>query len=156
MNQPTLSKCRSMPISTKFFQWLLDDDFRVATRLGFLSIPLTVAVSLSTGPSHYDAGPVVLAGFLAGLYYSSRSTSTMRAGFRIGIIGSVPTVWASASFIASGWAISPRYAILGVAFSLVWHLFTILGLGFFSAVGALVGNAFGRIPPFRRIGPKTA
>ena len=145
-----------MTISTKFLQWLLDDDFTVATLLGFLSIPFTVAVSLNTGPSHYNAGPVVLVGVLAGLYYSSRSTSTMRIGFRIGIIGSLPTVWASASFIASGWEISFGYAILGVAFSLLWHLVAILGMGFFSILGALVGNVIGRVPPFRRIGAKTA
>nr|WP_279387668.1 DUF5518 domain-containing protein [Natrarchaeobius chitinivorans] len=108
----------------------------------------------SPWPSHYSAGPVVLAGFLAGLYYSTRSTSAVRAGLRTGVIGSFLAVWASASFIASGWTISVGYAALGVAFALLWHLFAFAAFGFFSVVGALVGTAIGRIPPFRRIGSK--
>ncbi|MWV40880.1 DUF5518 domain-containing protein [Natrialba sp. INN-245] len=141
-----------MAASTKIVQWLLDEDVSVATALGFLSIPVTVAVSLSTGPSHYSAGPVVLAGFLAGLYYSTRSTSAVRAGLRTGVIGSLPAVWASASFVASGWTISPGYAALGVAFALLWHFLAFVAFGFFSVLGALVGNVIGRVPPFRRIG----
>ncbi|WP_226480814.1 DUF5518 domain-containing protein [Natrinema amylolyticum] len=142
-------------IKTKIIQWLLDEDVSVATVLGFLSIPFTLAVSLSTGASHYDAGPVMLAGFLAGLYYSNQSTAVVRAGLRTGVIGSLPVIWASTSFIASGWEISFSYAVLAVAFALLWHLFALVACSFFGVVGALVGNIVGRVPPFRRIAPKT-
>lgn len=144
-----------MAVSSKITQWLFNENVSVATVMGFLSIPVTVAVSLSTGPSHYSAGPVVLAGFLAGLYYSNQSTAAVRASLRTGTIGSLAAVWASASFIASGWAISVGYAVLGVAFALLWHLFAIVAFSFFSVIGALVGNVIGRVPPFRRIGSQT-
>ena len=140
-----------MSAHQRIVQWLFDEEISVATVLGLLSIPSTVVVSLSTEPSHFSAGPVVLAGFLAGLYYSNRSTAAMRAGLRTGIIGSLPAVWASASFITSGWEISSGYAVLAVVFALLWHLFAIVAWSFFSVLGALVGNLLGYIPPFRRI-----
>jgi len=140
-----------MPAQQRIIKWLLDEEVSVATVLGVLSIPFTVVVSLSTEPSHYNAGPVVLAGFLAGLYYSNRSTGALRAGLRTGIIGSLPSVWASTSFITSGWAISFGYAVLAVAFALLWHLFAIVAWSFFGVLGALVGDLLGHIPPFRRI-----
>lgn len=144
-----------MSAHQRIVQWLFDEEISVATVLGLLSIPSTVVVSLSTEPSHFSAGPVVLAGFLAGLYYSNRSTAAMRAGLRTGIIGSLPAVWASASFITSGWEISSGYAVLAVVFALLWHLFAIVAWSFFSILGALVGNLLGHIPPFRRISSMT-
>jgi hypothetical protein len=152
----TKDEYKTLAVSRKIAQWVFDEDVSFATVLGFLSIPVTMVVSLSTGPSHYSAGPVVLAGFLAGLYYSNQSTAPVRAGLRTGAIGSLAAVWASGSFIASGWAISFEYAVLGVAFGLLWHLFAIVAFGFFSIIGALLGNVIGRVPPFRRIGSKTA
>ena len=42
-----------MSAHQRIVQWLLDKEVSVATVLGFLSIPFTVVVSLSTEPSHY-------------------------------------------------------------------------------------------------------
>lgn len=114
--------------------WLLDEDLSVATLLGFLSIPFTVALSLHTRQSHYDFSVVADAALLAGLYYSNRSTAATRAGFRTGIIGGLPAAWNSVGIVASGWAISPGYAALGVVFLLFLYLFTLA----FSGIGGVV------------------
>lgn len=145
-----------MTIATKTIQWLFDEDLSVATVLGFLSIPFTLAVSLNTGPSEYDFGPVLLAGFLAGLYYSHRKTTAKRAGFRTGVIGGLATVWNAVSIVASGWAISLGYAALGVAFASLSLLFLLAVGGFLGVVGALAGAFVGRFPPFRRGASKPA
>ncbi|MGQ3331030.1 DUF5518 domain-containing protein [Halorubrum sp. FL23] len=144
-----------MAVSSKITQWLFEENISVATMLGFLSIPFTVALSLETGPSYYDFTIVSFAALLAGLYYSNRSTATKRAGLRTGIIGGLPAAWNSVGTITSGWAISPGYAALGVAFSLLWLCFALAVCGFVGVISAAIGSVIGRIPPFRRIGPQT-
>ncbi|WP_165875358.1 DUF5518 domain-containing protein [Natrarchaeobius chitinivorans] len=146
-----------MSVLTPVSQWLLDKDLRVATALGFLTIPLTVAVSWNTLPSEYSATPVLVAGVLGGLYYSnqSRSTSSRQAGLRIGVISAFDSVILVGSAIASGWEISAFYATLGAGFGVLWFVFSLAVLCLISIFGALVGGIVGRIPPFRRGEPQT-
>jgi len=135
--------------------WLFDNEMSIAIKLGLLSIPFTIALSLETRPSYYDFGAVSFAALLAGLYYSSQFTASVRAGLRTGIIGGVPAAWNSVGIISSGWAISPGYAALGIAFSLLWLCFALAVGGFIGIISAMIGNIIGHVPIFRRIGPKT-
>ncbi|MFP8952759.1 DUF5518 domain-containing protein [Natrialbaceae archaeon A-arb3/5] len=147
-----------MSVLTPIGQWFLYKDLRVATVLGFLTIPLTVAVSWNTLPSEYSATPVLVAGFLGGLYYSnqSRSSSPRQAGLRIGVISAFDSAIFIGSAIASGWGISAFYATLGASVGVLWFVFSLVVLCLISIVGAVVGGIVGRILPFRRGEPQTA
>ncbi|WP_200532082.1 DUF5518 domain-containing protein [Halorubrum sp. LN27] len=144
-----------MTVLSGIITWLFNNDMSLAIKLGFLSIPFTVILSLETGPSYYDFGAVSFAALLAGLYYSSRFTASARAGLRTGVIGGLPAAWNSIGIISSGWAISPGYAALGIAFSLLWLCFALAVGGFIGITSAVIGNIIGHIPIFRRIGPQT-
>lgn len=148
----------TMSVSNRIRQWILDEDLRVATALGVLSIPVTVAASWSGLPSSYTATPVLLAGMLAGFYYSnrSRSTSYKQAGLRTGVIGALPTLLNSASFVASGWALSVGYAAVGAGAGILWFGFNLVVFALAGVVGALIGSIVGRIPPLRRGEPQSA
>ncbi|ELZ10911.1 hypothetical protein C479_08868 [Halovivax asiaticus JCM 14624] len=78
---------------------MADEDRRVATLLGLATVPITVALSWSavTDPSvvlggSISGGPLVLAGLIAGYYYSDRPTSSRQAGLQVGLVGSLATV----------------------------------------------------------------
>jgi hypothetical protein len=133
-------------------RWLLNEDLRVATLLGVLTIPATVALSWNTLPHEYSATPVLFAGFLGGLYYSSlgRSSSPEQAGLRIGVISAFDSVLGAASAIMSGWAISAGSAAVLAVFGVLWFCFSLIVLCLISVVGAWVGGLVGRLPPFRR------
>lgn len=145
-----------MVAPSSIVEWLFDEEVSVATLLGFLSIPFSVALYLDSGPSNYDIRVVTLAALLVGLYYSNRSTSVKRAGWRTGVIGGLPAVWNSVTIVASGWAISPGYGVLGIAFGSLWFLFALAVCGVGGVVSALIGSVIGRLPLFRRLGPQTA
>lgn len=147
-----------MPAPNTIVRWVLAEDLRVATALGILSIPVTVAASWSGLPSSYTATPVLLAGILAGFYYSngSRSTSYKQAGVRTGVVGALPTLLNSASFVASAGTISVGYAAVGAGAGVLWFGFNLVVFSIAGVVGALIGGVVGRIPPLRRGGPQSA
>lgn len=136
----------------------MDEELLVATVLGVLSIPVTVAASWNGLPSSYTATPVLFAGVLAGLYYSnrSRSTSYRQAGVRTGVVGALPTLSNSADFVASGWELSVGYAAVGAGAGIVWFVFNLLVFSIAGVAGALIGGIVGRIPPLRRGDPHAA
>ena len=147
-----------MSVSSRIGRWLLDEDLRVATVLGILSIPVTVAASWSGLPSSFTATPVLLAGVLAGIYYSnrSRSTSYKQAGLRTGVVGALPALLNSASFVTSGWAMSVGYAVVGAVAGVLWFGFSLVVFAIAGVVGAWIGGIVGRIPPLRRGDPHSA
>lgn len=147
-----------MSVPNRIFRWVTDEELRVATILGFVTIPVTLALSWNTLPYEYSASPALLAGFLAGLYYSdrTRSSSPTQAGVRIGVIGAFDSVLVAASAIASGWAISAGTAVIAAGFGVLWFGFSLLVLCLIGVVGARVGGFVGRLPPFRRGDPRTS
>lgn len=141
-----------MSVTKTSIRWLLNKNLRVATVLGFMTIPVTVALSWNTLPYEYSAAPVLLAGFLGGVYYSNqtRSSSPTQAGVRIGVISAFDSFIGAATVITSGWAVSVGSVAIAAVFGVLWFCFSLLVLCLISVVGARVGGFVGRLAPFRR------
>lgn len=141
-----------MPILNSLSDRILDREVRVATALGFGTIPVTLAVSWYTLPDEYNGVPVLVAGLLGGLYYRdrTRSSSPTQAGLRIGVISGFDALSIVGNAIASGWAISPEYTVLAAVLGTLTFVFALVGNCLIAVVGARVGGLVGRFPPFRR------
>jgi hypothetical protein len=142
----------TMSVMEATVRWLRNEDLRVATLLGFITIPVTLALSWNTLPYGYSATPVLFAGFLGGLYYSNRtrSASPTQAGVRIGVISAFDSFIGAATVITSGWALSVGSTAIAAVFGVLWFFFSVIVLCLISVVGARVGGFVGRLAPFRR------
>lgn len=136
-----------MSTSTRAVRWITDDEVSVATALGLLSIPFTIALSLETAPEHLNFGPVLYAGVLAGWYYSDRDVSLKRVGVRTGVIGGVTGIWTAVHGVADAASISPRYGALGVVFATLWLGFSLAVGALAGVVGAVIGGTIARLLP---------
>lgn len=115
-------------------------DVGIEVLLGFASIPVTLALSIGSGPSSINAAPVFVAGLAVGYYYSTRSMSGPRAAVRTGLIGGLPALWYSVDLVRSQLVGSSDYLFAAIAFGVIWFL---LGLGasvLFSVSGAVIGR----------------
>lgn len=99
---------------------LTDESLRVAILVGVASIPFTVLLSLDRialptviAGGSASGGPLLAAGIAVGYYYSSRTTSSRRAGVWTGLAGSPGVV---AVFVANAVSTmsgdSPRLTVL--------------------------------------------
>lgn len=128
--------------------WLLDEQFRFATLVGLLSIPVTVALSWETvaidgsGVGGTVSGmPLIVAGLLVGYYYSDRPVESSQAGKHAGVLGSIGVVIV---FVASGvTAFTSTSSDFTVFLLLATPIITLIGAGFsvlVVLVSAIVGD----------------
>lgn len=106
--------------------------------LGAASIPFTVA--LTTDPSSISVAPVLVAGFVSGLYYGARSKPVRRAGFRTGLVGGVPIVWSSIDFVTSELSAPSDRLALAIVAGALWFIFALVVTAIVAAVFARAGG----------------
>lgn len=70
-----------------------DDSWRCAIVGGLVALPFTTVTYWQTG-SEIGLWPVVFGGLIAGYLYEGPSSVRSRVGFRAGIIGLLPALWA--------------------------------------------------------------
>ncbi|MFC3957965.1 DUF5518 domain-containing protein [Halovivax cerinus] len=106
--------------------------------LGAASIPITLIVTPE--PSSIDISPVLVAGFVSGLYYERRSESVRHAGFRTGLVGGVPIVWSSIDFVVSELSAPSYLPALAILVGAIWFTFALLVTAFVTAICARAGG----------------
>jgi len=110
--------------------------------LGFVSVPFTLA--LSPDPSTLTITPVLVSGFVCGLYYGTKSKSVRRAGSRTGLIGGLPVFWSVVDLVSTALSVSLDslpIAILGGSLLIVFVLTISAALPSFCAIlGGWVAN----------------
>ncbi|WP_394295501.1 DUF5518 domain-containing protein [Natrinema altunense] len=105
--------------------------------LGVISIPFTVI--LTSDPSMIYLTPVLVAGFLSGLYSGTHSGSVKRAGLRTGAIGGLPVVWSSADLVVAELSAPLDILALANVVGVLWSLFVITFSALLSALCAIAG-----------------
>jgi hypothetical protein len=100
--------------------------------LGVMSIPFILI--LTTDPSALSIAPVLVSGFLCGLYYGTRERSVSWAGVRTGLVGGLPVVWSASDLVSSALSVSPDSLAIGVVGAS-------LLVGFFLTISAVLTAA---------------
>lgn len=112
--------------------------------LGVASIPFTFALTID--PSTLTISPVLVSGFVCGLYYRRKSKSVRWAGIRTGLIGGLPVVWSAIDLVSSALSVSPDslpIAIVGGSLLIVIFLTISAILSSFCAMlGSWVSKKF--------------
>lgn len=91
--------------------------------LGVVSIPFTLVVT--TDPSTLSIIPVLVSGFICGIYYNTKSKSVRWAGTRTGLVGGLPVVWSASDLVSTALSVSPDslpIAIVGGVFLILVFL----------------------------------
>lgn len=127
-----------MTANTDGFSRWLRGRIGVDILLGLASIPFTMV--LTSHPSSLEMSPVLVAGFVSGLYYETQSRSVGRAGFRTGVVGSLPVFWTSVNFVASEISASLDIQGFAVVVGALWVVFVMAINGFGAALCAIVGG----------------
>ncbi|ADD06511.1 uncharacterized protein Nmag_2959 [Natrialba magadii ATCC 43099] len=129
---------------------LTDEQLRVATLVGLLTIPFLVGLSWQTvgDPTTAVGGsisgaPILLSGFIVGYYYSDRPTPTRRASVRTGLVSSIGVliVYLGTTYTA----VLTEPVEIAIVASVLTPIAGILGVGItvvLTAVAAVPGEWF--------------
>lgn len=106
--------------------------------LGVVSIPFTFA--LTTDPSALTISPVVVSGFVCGLYYRTSGKSVRWAGIRTGIVGGLPVVWSAGDLVSSALSVSPDSLPIAIGGGLLLILFFLTISAVLTSFSATLGS----------------